>query len=51
MFEAQNLTGTYPGTVAFMQTAGQNGPGGGLFVGRNGSLVVGKFSFKLPLKK
>lgn len=53
-FLGVNLSGTYRGTVAFVRNAGQLGPGGRpLFIYRGarvppGTLIVGRFSFKLP---
>lgn len=49
--------GTYHGTVAFVQSAGEQGPGSTpLFLQprssrhQSGTFVVGRFSFKLPLR-
>lgn len=39
--------GVYRGTVSFMPNAGQAGPEGGDFPGRDGSLIVGRFNFTL----
>lgn len=58
-FLGSNLKGTYQGIMTFVQSAGQNGQNGrivGPLIERrrlgatNGALVVGRFSFKLPLK-
>jgi hypothetical protein len=43
------LHGVYQGTISYMQNAGQNDENGGDMPGRDGSIVVGRFSFRLPL--
>lgn len=58
-FLGSNRKGTYQGIMTFVQNSGQNGQDGrplGLLLGRRrgisapkGALVVGRFSFKLPL--
>lgn len=59
-FVGTNLKGTYHGIVTFAQNSGQTWPGGGgalPLLGRHGirvpkgTLIVGSFSFKLPLKR
>jgi hypothetical protein len=58
-FVTQQAPGIYRGMVAFQQNAGQNGPGGGGLapmllarhggsVNADGSLVVARFSFRIP---
>ncbi|HWD69722.1 MAG TPA: hypothetical protein VG293_05965, partial [Solirubrobacteraceae bacterium] len=58
-FLGTNLKGTYQGIMTFVQNTGPHGQdrfGAGLLLGRHGirprkgTLVVGRFSFKLPLK-
>lgn len=58
-FLGTNLKGTYRGIMTFVQNSGQTGPGRGganFLLGRRGIrapkgvLVVGHFSFKLPLR-
>jgi hypothetical protein len=41
--------GVYHGTVSFVQNAGRNGPEGPSLPRFDGSIVVGRFSFKVPL--
>jgi hypothetical protein len=50
MFETANKTGVYRATVSFMPNAGQSGPQGLGFPGQDGSVVVGRFRFTLPLR-
>jgi hypothetical protein len=52
MFEPTNSDrfGVFHGTVGFMPNAGKGGPQtGGIGPGHDGSLVVGRFKFRLPL--
>jgi hypothetical protein len=47
---ANAVRGVYHGTIGFMPNVGQVGPqNGGDDPGRDGSLIVGRFSFRLPL--
>ncbi|HTZ88150.1 MAG TPA: hypothetical protein VMB05_15905 [Solirubrobacteraceae bacterium] len=44
----ETVRGVYQGTISYMQNVGQNGANGGNMPGHDGSIVVGRFNFKLP---
>lgn len=44
---ASRFRGVFRGTVSFMANAGRAGPGGGDDPGYDGSVIVGRFSFRL----